>query len=641
MCGICGIISKEPIADLAPLYRMQKALAHRGPDGTGEFIDANVALAMCRLSIIDILGGWQPLYNEERSIALIANAEIYNFIELRKLLESKGHRFATQSDCETIVHLYEDHGDEFVHYLRGMFAFALWDGRRKRLLLARDRMGEKPLYLYETGEQIVFASEMKALLRSQMVPFNLDPKAVDLYFHYQFVPEPGTPVKKVRKLEAAHIMSIEVNSWRINEKSYWNFMDAPPVEGNPSEVILSELKEVSRLVVRSDVPVGIALSGGFDSSAIAALTSEAYPGKLHAFSVGYSGCPLDDERRDAKAFADFLGIPFHEIELGASDIVPFFPELVYLRDDPIADISGHGYFSVMRLARDNGVPVILEGQGGDELFWGYPWVRQALEESLEKLVSRGKGWPVFSKYLRFEKPKYWGKRCLLEWSMDGFGLRHRLQRFWYNKKSPAEQLIFYDLTPDFAEALSRMPSVYTPAFSQLIKEARPESLFTLNNPGQTLDILFTRLICETYLRENGITQGDRLSMASSVELRLPLLDHHLVEVVVGLRKNYKDHRLPPKAWLKDAMERLVPPWVANRPKRGFTPPVRAWHEAVFAAYGHRLINGYLQSMGILKSSACRRLSKGGFPTHGVSPLSFKALVLELWCSQMKEGSHET
>ena len=228
--------------------------------------------------------------------------------------------------------------------------------------------------------------------------------------------------------------------------------------------------------------------------------------------------------------------------------------------------------------------------------------------------------------------------------MDGFGIRSGLERFLYDKRSPARQLIFYDLTPDFIAARSSMKGFYTEEFLEQTKERRPEDLFLRRNPEEPSDLLITRLICDTYLRENGITQGDRLSMASSVELRLPLLDHRLVELLVaGLRKTHQDFHLPPKAWLKSALEGLVPPWVADRPKRGFTPPVRLWHNALFSAYGHRLINGYLQTTGILKKSACSSLSKGGFPLNGdmVSPLSFKALVLELWCSQMKSAVYET
>ena len=216
MCGIAGIISQAPLtpAEIDSVRKENSKLTHRGPDGSGEFLDSHVMLAMRRLSIIDLDGGWQPLYNEDRTLTLVANGEIYNFVELRERLERQGHRFNTHSDCETILHLYEEHGLDFVQHLRGMFAFALWDSKHRKLIVARDRMGEKPVYVYETNGRVLFASEMKALLASGLVPFELDPTAVNLYFHYQYVPEPLTPLKGVRKLDAASMLVVDLDPWR-------------------------------------------------------------------------------------------------------------------------------------------------------------------------------------------------------------------------------------------------------------------------------------------------------------------------------------------------------------------------------------------------------------------------------------------
>src|SRR4026209_2144415 len=309
MCGIAGIISEAPTtpAEIAGVKRANSRLTHRGPDGAGEFTDDHVMLAMRRLSIIDLDGGWQPLYNEARSLALVANGEIYNFVDLRERLEGLGHRFNTHSDCETILHLYEEYELDFVQHLRGMYAFALWDTKRKRLILARDRMGEKPLYLYETNGRVLFASEMKALLASGLVPFELDPTSVNLYFHYQYVPEPRTPLKGVRKLDAASLVIVDVDPWRIEERRYWRMEDAPTLEGDPATLIREQLETVSKIVIRSDVPVGISLSGGLDSSAIAALAARQYPGTMLAFSIGYPGSLANDESPDARALADELG----------------------------------------------------------------------------------------------------------------------------------------------------------------------------------------------------------------------------------------------------------------------------------------------------------------------------------------------
>lgn len=641
MCGIAGIIAREPLSHeaLSSLMRMNEGLVHRGPDGAGLFQHGPVALAMRRLSVIDVEGGQQPLYNEDGSLVLVANGEIYNFVELRNALRAQGHQFRTGSDCEVIVHLYEEYGLECVRHLRGMFAFALWDRRRRVLVLARDRMGEKPLYLYEQDGQLYFASELKALVRSGCVPFELDPTAVDLFFHYNYVPEPMTPIRGVRKLSAAHILTVNVDTWERKESCYWRMEDAPPLTGDPAELIRSELESVSELIVRSDVPVGIALSGGVDSSAIAALTSRKYPGAMQAFSVGYQGCEENDERADAKALAEFLGMPFHEVEVTTADFAKFFPELVYWLDDPIGDISGYGYYSVMKAAKAHGVSVMLQGHGGDELFWGYPWVREAVEQTQRKMSSwNNNGAPRFLDYLSLTAPQYWSLWGVKEWVKSFAGLRKSWELYDRDRSSPKGQTVFYDLTPDFCMAHEALPGMYAPGFREQFQTSRAFDVFTLPIPWPQLDLLMTRLICRTYLLENGIAQGDRLSMASSVELRLPLVDYRLVETVIGLRKARSDHKLPPKAWLRAALKDVLPEWVMKRPKRGFTPPIREWHQAVFSAHGAELEDGILVKSGVLHASAGRMLAKGPFPEGAGSPMSFKALTLELWCKQLAAPS---
>ena len=637
MCGISGIISKAPItaAEVAAVRTANSRLTHRGPDGAGEFQGENVMLAMRRLSIIDLTGGWQPLYNEDRTLALVANGEIYNFVELRKRLEASGHSFRTNSDCETILHLYEEHGVDCVAHLRGMFAFALWDANRKRLMLARDRMGEKPLYLYETEGRLLFASEIKSLLASGLVPFELDPTAVNLYFHYQYVPEPFTPLKGVRKLDAACLLTVDVEPWRVNEQRYWRMEDAPPIEGDPATLIREQLEAVSEIVIRSDVPVGISLSGGLDSSAVAALAVKKYPATMHAFSVGYPGSLANDERADARALAEQLGMPFHDVEVATSEMVSFFPELVYLRDDPIADIAGHGYYSVMKLARENNVPVVLQGQGGDELFWGYGWVRAAAYASARKL-QRGGGNSIgtWASYLNLNKPAGLSRGHLGEWVHGWGGLREGWENLRRDESSSPDQMVFYDLVADFRTSMTEMRTLFSPAFAEQINGRTPTSLFTFARPWPNLDVTFTRLICDTFLRENGVTQADRLGMASSIEMRLPLLDHCLIETIIGLRKTNPDSQQPPKAWLKAAMRDLLPNDVIDRPKRGFSPPVMEWHRALFAAHGTALADGYLRQHDVLTPEGARQLSLGPFPDDSTTPLSFKALVLEHWCQRM-------
>jgi asparagine synthase (glutamine-hydrolysing) len=637
MCGIAGIIARETLRpdQLGPLRQMSDMLVHRGPDGGAGFTAPHVALAVRRLSIIDLPTGWQPLTNEDESLVLIANGEIYNYLELRDQLRARGHVFRTNGDCETIVHLYEERGEECVHQLRGMFAFALWDVRARKLFLARDRMGEKPLYLHERDGRVVFGSELKTLLHSGLVPTALDPRAVDLYFHFQYVPEPLTPVCEIRKLPAGHTLAVSVEPWSIRENCYWQMEDAPAIDGDPARVIREELESASELTIRSDVPVGIALSGGLDSSAIAALATKRYPGTMHAFSAGYVGRPHSDEREDARTLARHLGMPFHEVEIGVDEIVEEFPRLVYWQDDPIADMAGRAYYAISRAARDCGIPVLLQGQGGDELFWGYDWVVDAIRQSKRK-----SGRAAVTDYITVEWPKWWPRRAPLLWLMSAGGLRTSLREYRRDRTSPPDQLVFLDVTADFQAASRSVPDLYPRRFKESMGGARAADLFTVPLPWPQIEILMTRLICQTYLLENGIAQGDRLSMANSVELRLPLVDFRLVEKVIGLRKGCSDLRLPRKAWFREAVRDLLPPWVLARPKRGFQPPVRAWHRALFARHGGALADGYLVEHGVLEPAAARRLAEGPFPIDANAPLSFKALVLELWCRQMLSGPLE-
>ena len=637
MCGIAGIISQAPLtpAEIDSVRKENSKLTHRGPDGSGEFLDSHVMLAMRRLSIIDLDGGWQPLYNEDRTLTLVANGEIYNFVELRERLERQGHRFNTHSDCETILHLYEEHGLDFVQHLRGMFAFALWDSKHRKLIVARDRMGEKPVYVYETNGRVLFPSEMKALLASGLVPFELDPTAVNLYFHYQYVPEPLTPLKGVRKLDAASMLVVDLDPWRVEERRYWRMEDAPPLEGYPATLIREQLETVSEIVIRSDVPVGIALSGGLDSSAIAALAARKYPGSMRAFSVGYPGGLENDERADARALANELGMPFHDVELATSEMVSFFPELVYLRDDPIADIAGFGYYSVMKLAREHNVPVVLQGQGGDELFWGYSWVQAAAHASARKLQRTNSPVGALPQYVDLNLPGGLSRMQLGEWVHGLGGLRRSWESLKRDQTSAPDQMVFYDLVPDFLTSISETRKIYSRSFSERINGRGATSLFTFDRPWPNIDVTLTRLICDTYLRENGVTQGDRLGMASSIEMRLPLLDHRLVETVIGLRKAHTDVDQPPKAWFKAALKDVLPEAVINRRKRGFSPPVMEWHRALFAAYGDSLTDGYLYQCGALTRESAQQLSSGPFPANSTTPLSFKALVLEQWCRGMK------
>lgn len=640
MCGIAGVIGEaDPLVRCGIVDAMLSAMTHRGPDGVGRHAEESITLGMRRLSIIDLTGGWQPLYSEDKSIVVVANGEIYNHVELRKTLEAKGHEFSTFSDCEVIAHLYEDHGADFVDHLRGMFAIALWDSRRRRLILARDRMGEKPLYVAEQGRRILFASEMKGLLASGVVPFELDPVSLDLYFHFQYVPDPLTPVRGVRKLPAGSMLIVDVEGWHVTESVFWRIEDAPPLAGDAIEQLQATLEGVGALTVRSDVPIGIALSGGLDSSLVAALTAKHYPGSLHAFTVGYPGRPSFDERHEAIELAHILDIPIQEVEIDPAEMISGFSRLNYCRDDPIADISGHSYWMVMRAARQANIRVMMQGQGGDELFWGYDWVRLAARRAARKKTYVEQGILAAIGSLRMGLPKSLRRGDIRDWVTSIGGLRPALAEIGSFRQESPDRVSLFDRLGDSKVVYNERSHLYGPALTERLG-CDPFRQFDYSHPWPATGPLLTKLICDTYLRENGIAQGDRLSMAESVELRLPLVDYVLAETAVGLRKVKDDTHRSNKALLRQAARTLLPDKIIKRKKRGFAPPVAQWHRGLFAEYGESLIGGELQSRGVLTPESCRSLSIGPYPTEVVTPISFKALVLENWSRSMATESRD-
>lgn len=633
MCGICGTIKRDRISDrdVSSIHAVNNAMIHRGPDGDGEYRGECVLLAMRRLSIIDLEGGWQPLYNEDKSLALVANGEVYNFVELREMLKGKGHVFSTGSDCETIIHLYEEFGLDFVHHLRGMYAIALWDSKKDRLVLVRDRMGEKPLYLFEKAGQLIFASEMKALLKSEMVPFDLEPGAICDYFHYDYVPEPRTAVRGVKKLPAGHMLLIDIDPWKIEERCYWRMEDAPPLEGDPVELIREQLESISDIILRSDVPVGVALSSGLDSSTVAVLAAKKSPGKIHALTIGFEGAGWRDERKGARELADHLGMPFHDMEISLGDVVNMFPQSSVDKDDPIADVASHGYYAVSKLARDMNIPVLLQGQGSDELYWGYVWLRRAMGASMRKFSVPGQ---VPRDYDPF--------RSILPRNLHFTGLRDyafllsgKMLGWGRVKSGPRDQLCFYDQSRTYQMGAYSKKKMFTREYLDMLADHNPAELFTIPEPRPDLGVLISKLACQTYLLENGIAQGDRLAMVSGVELRLPLVDYRLVETVLGLRKTQPDQHLLPKAWFKEVIKEYLPEWMLNRPKIGFSPPSSLWMNILREKYGPTLMSGYLVENGILDADYVRTMLK---PHSQLTPwpvMMYKTLVLEYWARGMR------
>ncbi len=626
MCGICGFMSRG-FVERSTIERMNMNMLHRGPNGDGFYFEQHIGLAMRRLSIIDLEGGWQPIYNEDKSLILFMNGEIYNYVELRLELEKRGHRFSTGSDAEVIVHLYEEHGADCVSALRGMFAVALWDKQQHVLMLARDRMGEKPLYYYHDQKKLLFASELRALLSSGMISRELEPESLNMFFRYQYIPEPYTIIKSVHKLPPATYLLID-ESLNIQETCYWRLEDSPVITGDPKKIIAEKLTEVGRLIIRSAVPVGVALSGGIDSSLVAALSSRQYGQQMHAFTVGYQGSPKSDERNVASRIAKYLGLVFHEIELSTKDFTDAFPTVCTLCDDPISDISAFGYYSVSKASMEHGVPVLLQGQGGDELAWGYSWVRSCYDLfSLKKrIVEEGDSQAKWELLHMIVGDRLSHPRVRKNWK-DLLGFRKYQFLLKEFQKYP-DRIPFYDSLDGFV-------SNYSSLFGPLMKEYSNVTYGYDRSQSDSVDILLTKLICNTYLLENGVAQGDRLSMSNSVELRLPLLDYKLVETIIGLRKSNSDIYGTPKKVLKDVARDMLPEWLFNIPKRGFTPPVEEWTTALLGRYGDRLEEGNLLRYGIVNSKGAHLLRKGlRNPSIGF-PLFFNALVLEFYLDIME------
>jgi asparagine synthase (glutamine-hydrolysing) len=598
MCGIAGVISARSLTDeeIAWVSRMNQCLVHRGPDSMGDLVDGQVALAMRRLSIIDLAGGQQPIYNENKSLAVVCNGEIYNHVELRDELRRKGHTFATGSDVETIVHLYEERGLEFVTALRGMFALALWDHEQRRLILARDRMGEKPLYWFRDRRgNVWFASEMKSLLLSPAAKSpELSPEAVNLFLTYQYVPEPRTMFETIQKLPAGHLLEIRAEAPEAAlPRRYWDYLASRNSGGDIVGLVRAELEEASRIMGRADVPVGVALSGGIDSTVVAALAARSYPGTLKAFSVGYPGRPETDERLAASNYARYLGIPFFDVELGVQDFVQILPRLVWAMDDPIGDIAAYGYYAVARLAREHGVPVLLSGLGGDELFWGYEWVRDAVRRTEQQRPGAWRQW------LRAAT----GRRAI-----EG---RHRM--------------VFYDLHDDLrlGDAWSR--EMLTPEAAARVPPGLWTSYFE-TSAWDRIPLRLSDVLNRTWLASNCLALADRTTMAHSIEMRLPLLDIPLIELVSGFRQTGLDDWRRPHKWLLiEAVKDLVPDEIVSRRKQGFTPPGREWMQAVRRAYGFMVADGALVRRGILRNDAAARLmatAPDGF--------AYKTILLEIW-----------
>ncbi|HEU5236825.1 MAG TPA: asparagine synthase (glutamine-hydrolyzing) [Pyrinomonadaceae bacterium] len=625
MCGITGwanLDSRTPPPEGGEelLRLMCDRMTHRGPDSEGYLLDEGIALGMRRLAIIDLLTGEQPAFNEDHSIAVILNGEIYNYRELRADLEKRGHRFRSESDTEILPHLYEEHGREMVQHLNGMFAFALWDETRRRLFIARDRFGEKPLYWGVFDGVLLFASEPKVLLAHPSVRPNLNLNALRRYLSFDYVPAPLSIYEGVSKLPAAHTLTLEDGQIRVER--YWqlSYKTRQPVPNvhEAADQLRELLADSVRMRLVSDVPLGVLLSGGIDSSMVTALAVRASSETVKTFSISFAEASFD-ESSYARAVAKFLGTDHHEERFSASLAANLVSEIGAWMDEPISDPSLVPTYLLSRFTRKH-VTVALGGDGGDEIFAGYPmyfghymtqayltiprFLRLGLVEPVVNLL------PVKTKNLSFD---YRARRFIAASHYDAVARHHVL----FGSFTPEDQAQL--LTEDVREASD--PDIYSDA-RRLFAECDSNNL---TECMQSLDTQF-------YLAEDILTKVDRASMAVSLEVRAPYLDPRVAEFAASLPPRYKLHGYTSKYILKKAAKGLVPPFVWRRGKKGFGVPFAKWLKSELRPLAHDLLSPErLRRSGLFNPAYVAKLQdehERGVANH--RKLLWTLLSFELW-----------
>jgi asparagine synthase (glutamine-hydrolysing) len=579
MCGIFGLFHADARTptDAGILRRMGDVLAHRGPDGGGVYTDRGFGMGMRRLSIIDLKTGDQPLANENGSVWVVFNGEIYNYRELTAELLAKGHRFATASDTEVLVHLYEDYGEACVEKLRGMFAFAIWQPAERTLLLARDRLGIKPLYYAQTRDGFVFGSELKALAEWPPAPRAVNPQSVMAYLQYGYVPDPLTIIDGIAKLAPGHTLTVREGRAGVPRR-YWDATTffrnpaPPPREADASDELWQLLRDAVRSHLVSDVPLGAFLSGGIDSSMVVAIMAAEIGAPVKTFSVGFQE-PDYNELAYARRVADRFGTEHHELVVGPADL-SLLSELLGAFDEPFADPSAIPTYLISRLARQH-VKVVLSGDGGDELFAGYDrYMVDYRRRHLGRVgdLGLGGGLRVLSGTLPEGTP---GKNFIYNISLP------RMERYLDSiSLFPARalhDLLGPSIRPDVDAVFDTSNSVGLDPLSRL----------------QALDL-------RTYLPGDILAKVDRMTMANSLEARVPLLDHRLVQFACGLPARLRLRSGQSKYLLRRALGGRLPREVLSRPKQGFAVPLEAWFEQRLPDFFHESLGdmGRLADVGI-------------------------------------------
>jgi asparagine synthase (glutamine-hydrolysing) len=619
MCGIAGVMSFDgaPVG-LDEVRAMCAAMCHRGPDDEGFHHEPGVALGMRRLSIIDLDGGQQPVRNEDGSISAVFNGEIYNFRELRDELEARGHVFRGASDSETIVHLYEEHGARCVDRLRGMFAFAVWDAGRRQLLLARDRLGIKPLYYAVAGGRLLFASELKALLRRPEIERRLNWRAVHHLFTFLSTPGDESIVAGVAKLEPAHLL-VAGRQGTIRRERYWDVEFAPD-EGRSEAYFVERLRELLEESVRlhlvSDVPVGAFLSGGVDSSAVVAAMAHQAAGPIKTFSIGFEDADYN-ELAYARLVAERLGAEHHALVLDP-DVRSSLDEIAWYLDEPFGDSSAIPTYMVSKLAAEH-VTVVLSGDGGDELFAGYD---KYAVEGRERSEPR---WP---------RPVRRALGALAGLVPDGTKGRNFVR---HRALDGADR--YLDACSVFRP--DQIRRLFRPDVLALLAEYDPwrgEAAHLARVPGHWLSAL-QYLDLHSYLPLDILTKVDRMSMAHSIETRVPLLDHRLVEFAATIPPDLQLRNGARKYVFKRALAGTLPGEILERPKRGFAIPLGRWFRGELAPYvADLLLAPRSRARGIFEPAHIERLLAQHRRGRDLDLQLWTLISFELWCRTFLDGA---
>jgi asparagine synthase (glutamine-hydrolysing) len=624
MCGIAGKLNFDPSRpiDRERLVAMTTSLSHRGPDGEGFYVGGGIGLGHRRLSIIDLATGGQPLANEDHTVWVIFNGEIYNFHELRAALEERGHRFRSHTDTEVIVHGYEEWGVRVVERFRGMFAFALWDAPQRRLLLVRDRLGIKPLYYSVSEKGVTFGSEIKAILEDPDVDRAWSPAALDAYLALQYVPCPHTIFRSIAKLPPGHMLVAEPG--RVAVKQYWDLTFTGDGDPSREDEYLAELDQLVlesvRLRLLSDVPLGAFLSGGIDSSVVVAAMVAETRGPVVTTSVGFDERAFD-ELAYARTVARHLDTEPHETTVRA-DIDTLLPKLAWYFDEPFADSSAVPTYYVSAAARER-VTVALSGDGGDELWAGYARHRVEQWEAALRQWLGVTGGRMAGRFAACLPLALKGTRALRHLSL-----------------SPAEACArkhAYDLFDD-----GYRTAIYSSDFAASIQDADPFQGFrsayhSCGSPDPLDRALYVDV--KTYLADDILTKVDRMSMAVSLEARVPLLDHKLLELAARIPTSLKLKNGQSKYLLRRLLERRVPRSIVDRKKHGFEAPIAGWLRGPLAPMVDDLImDGRLRDRGVFDHQAVARLwreHRTGVRDHRHRLWSL--VMLELWFRQYADG----